>query len=77
MSLFKGGQLEDLRNSVVARPGGSEGVPSQSIFQIEIDISDGKRSFMMNFNVKATTSHILTDKKGKTLKAFPRPLGTI
>ena len=25
--------------------------------------SDGKRSFMMNFNMKATTSHILTDKK--------------
>ena len=29
----------------------------------DIHTSDGKRSFMMNFNMKAMTSHILTDKK--------------
>ena len=33
------------------------------ISKLTDDTSDGKRSFMMNFNMKATTSHILADKK--------------
>ena len=39
--------------------------------EYKIDTSDGKCSFMMNFNMKATTSHILTVKRRQSHLMLP------